>query len=586
MRATMKRLMIVTLSCGMLLGCQGDPNPNLDPSAQAFPALNGASGLRRAQLLHYLREANETLDSKTSSEMSDHFSYRDAKGNRIRYGEAPATSEVWALSDLELDKIPGTSTERAFREFPMRTPEKPIIVAVIDGGVDIHHEDLAGVIWTNEAEERGTPGRDNDGNGYVGDVHGWNFLGAADGRNLEANSLEVTREVARMRRLAESRELSESERAYLEKLEASFEAQSGMARRTLDKLRVQLKELDSALVVLRQAGLGSESIPALDAIPAGDELLEQARALARRYLERGVTTAVLNQKISWLQKEVEPHFDLNFNASDLIGDDPARMDDIGYGNSNVHVDADHGTHVAGIIAAIRENGIGINGQSAFVRIMPLRVVPNGDERDKDVGNAIRYAVDNGARVVNMSFGKSYSPNREYVYDAIRYARQKGVLLVHAAGNSGVDIDLEDSFPRRPEGEPVDNWIEVAASTKYFDASLVASFSNYGQKSVDLFAPGMGILSSTPGNAYQSYDGTSMASPEVAGVAALLLSQYPRLTPRQVRAILMRTVRGNVPELVEAPGTGILTDFAKLSVSGGIVNAYEALKTAALLFSSK
>ena len=283
--------------------------------------------------------------------------------------------------------------------------------------------------------------------------------------------------------------------------------------------------------------------------------------------------------------QVEFSYNLDYQAREIIGEDLSNLAELGYGNNDViGIDTDntHGTHVAGIIAAKRDNDIGINGIANDVKIMALRAVPDGDEYDKDVANAIRYAVDNGAKIINMSFGKGYSPNKDYVDEAVKYAEKHGVLLVHAAGNAGADLDIAPNFPTKKMGKKdiATNWIEVGASSWGEDSQLAASFSNYSSKSVDVFAPGVQIFSTGPGNDYIELDGTSMASPVAAGVAAILLSYYPHLSPVDIKDILMQSSRKFDGLMVIKPGTeDEEVDFSKLSVSGGIVNAYEAVKLA-------
>ena len=286
-----------------------------------------------------------------------------------------------------------------------------------------------------------------------------------------------------------------------------------------------------------------------------------------------------------LEASAKYSYDLEFDAREIVGDNPSILDEKGYGNNDVSgtgTDNFHGTHVAGIIAAGRGNGVGIDGVASNVSIMAIRAVPDGDERDKDVANAIRYAVDNGAKIINMSFGKAYSPNLEYVYEAIEYAASKGVLLVHAAGNSSQDIDEKNNYPNDKFGKKGDwpHWIEVGASSWGAEGNYVGSFSNYGDKSVDLFAPGVAIFSTAPENSYQDAQGTSMASPVTAGVAAMLLSYFPDLNAEQLKDILMQSVRKLDGLEVTLPGTlAQEVKFSSLSKSGGIINAYEAVKLA-------
>jgi subtilisin family serine protease len=279
---------------------------------------------------------------------------------------------------------------------------------------------------------------------------------------------------------------------------------------------------------------------------------------------------------------IEYGYNPDFNSRSIVSDDYANSLEKIYGNNDVKGTGPvHGTHVAGIIAANRKNDIGMKGIADNVRIMAIRAVPNGDERDKDIANAIRYAVDNGALVVNMSFGKDYSPQKEAVDNAVRYAESKGVLLVHGAGNDNDDNDTKPSFPSRyyKDGKEATNWLEVGASAWGADTTLVADFSNYGKKTVDVFAPGVRIYSTTPANTYREQDGTSMASPAAAGVAALLMSYFPTLTASNVREILKQSSRkfDNLP--VRKPGGKEFVHLKDISISGGLVNAYEAVKLA-------
>ncbi len=253
-------------------------------------------------------------------------------------------------------------------------------------------------------------------------------------------------------------------------------------------------------------------------------------------------------------------------------------------------DAKHGTHVAGIIGAVRGNGVGVDGIAPAVKFMMIRTVPDGDERDKDVANAIRYAVDNGAKIISMSFGKAYSPYKAAVDDPVRYADAKGVLMVHAAGNDGADLAKGKNFPTPAYlggGHPV-NWLEVGASSWKGGDELAASFSNYGQNEVDVFAPGVDILSTVPGNQYERDSGTSMAAPVVSGLAALIMDYYPNLSASDVRKIIVASV-SKYDQTVNRPGDDkdkVRVPFGTLSVSGGIVNAYNALKMAEEMSNNK
>ena len=216
--------------------------------------------------------------------------------------------------------------------------------------------------------------------------------------------------------------------------------------------------------------------------------------------------------------------------------------------------------------------------------MTIRAVPDGDEHDKDIALAIRYAVDNGAQIINMSFGKSFSPEKKWVDEAVAYVASKDVLLVHAAGNDGRNLDTSYNYPTSKflDDKRATNWITVGASGDPAAGGVTAGFSNYGKEEVDVFAPGVKIYSTVPGgNTYQFLQGTSMASPVVAGLAALLLEYFPTLSARQIKDVIERS---SVPftDSVRTPGTGKLTTLNNLSKTGGLVNAYEAVKLAATI----
>ena len=293
----------------------------------------------------------------------------------------------------------------------------------------------------------------------------------------------------------------------------------------------------------------------------------------------------LDRGLNYYGSQVNTMYNLDFDGRTATGDDAYDINDVPYGNGFTIGSIDdemHGTHVAGIALASRDNGKGMNGVAKNVKLLTVRTVPDGDEYDKDVALAIRYAVDNGAKVINMSFGKSYSPNADWVYEAIKYAASKDVLLVHASGNDGKNIDKSDNFPTdapNKVNEIADNVITVGAMTRKYNEDLVASFSNYGKLNVDIFAPGLEIYSTIPKNEYKSIQGTSMAAPEVTGVAALVRSYYPQLSASQVKHILMNSGIKVDLEVKLPGGEGKLVPFSDLSVSGRILNAYNALKMA-------
>lgn len=500
-------------------------------------------------------------------------------------------SKNWFNEGPEKHKVIGVSTADAY-QFVHDKKSKTVVVAVIDSGIDINHEDLSEVIWSNPNEIAGN-GIDDDKNGYVDDVHGWNFIGGKNGENVNAANFEVTREYRKLKSLYEnSTPTKKSEVAYWEEIEGGYltgvedATQKHEFYSQILNTFIRFNKLLTAYLDVEELSLELlQTINSPDKqITQGVNFMSNLIGMYEGYQASNII-AELGEATKQFEDQVKFNYSLDFNPRSVVGDDVNNLTEIGYGNNDVigiGTDNFHGTHVAGIIAAKRDNNIGIDGIADNVKIMALRAVPNGDEQDKDVANAIRYAVDNGAQIINMSFGKAYSPSKKYVDEAVKYAEDNNVLLIHAAGNEGVNTDEKNNFPNRTLGkkEVAKNWLEVGASGWGNDDQLAASFSNYGKKSVDLFAPGVQIYSTAPGNEYKDAQGTSMASPVTAGVAALVLSYYPHLSATDLKEILMQSTRKFNGLMVTQPGSdGELVDFSELSVSGGVVDAFEAVKLA-------
>jgi cell wall-associated protease len=374
--------------------------------------------------------------------------YKNAKGETLGTLVTGEQANLWSQLDSNDDKIEGTSTAKAYADSKMPKDGKEIIVAVIDSGVDIKHEDLKGKIWENFAEIGGKTGVDDDANGYVDDFYGWNFLGAKDGTSINGNTLELTREYARLKKKKAKNGLTEREKVYFAKISEQYDAELKEAQ---DDLR-SYEELMLAIKLLKTLGLKEETAAAVQSIESEDPEVKNAKVLASWVFSnpRIGSSAALQEIIDDANIKVQFQYNPNFNSSKIVGDNASVLDETGYGNNDVDgPDSLHGTHVAGIIAANRDNQLGILGQADTVKIMSLRAVPNGDERDKDVANAIFYAVKNGAKVINMSFGKEYSPQKYYVDEAVAYAEKHGVILVHAAGNSGKNTETgNNNFPNK------------------------------------------------------------------------------------------------------------------------------------------
>lgn len=513
---------------------------------------------------------------------------------------APSIPRDWFLRDPEQDSLQGVSAERTYQTLLQGQPSRTVIVAVIDSGIDIDHEDLKSVIWVNEKEIPGN-GIDDDKNGYVDDVHGWNFIGGKNA-NVDADTYELTREYIRLKAKHESvdaAKVPKKQKAEYEeylkikdkflKLKEKNEQQYKLYANIYRNINYSIDTLKSLMKVEK---ITPEDLKKFE---TNDPTLLFAKgfllSMYRNIGEEGDLDeymAELKEGVDYYEVIVKYGYNENFDSRLIVGDDINNVNEKYYGNNDVKgPDPKHGTHVAGIIAADRKNELGIKGIADNVKIMVVRAVPNGDERDKDVANAIMYAVDNGAKIINMSFGKSFSPQKAIVDKAVRYAEQKGVLLIHAAGNDAEDIDKEKNFPTRYylDGKEAKNWIEVGASAWGIEEEFVGSFSNYGKKSVSLFAPGVEIYSTIPGNKYENESGTSMASPSTSGVAAILMSYFPELSAAQVKDILMKSTRKFDNLKVQKPGGGNV-EFNQLSASGGLVNAYEAVKMAQTMKSMK
>jgi subtilisin family serine protease len=498
----------------------------------------------------------------------------------------------WQMLDYRTDSVFGAGVNRAYQTLLKGKKAVPVIVAIIDMGVDTAHEDLAGHIWTNTKEIPGN-GIDDDGNGYIDDIHGWNFLGGKDGRNINIESYESYREYYRLFKDSSGSALAlgNSDSLYRENVKRYFLKDSLQQQQTVYMLEQVIPQMHKADSILK-SGLHKDPIYINDVMeyqPADTALIQVKKNTIKYFRKYNITPDMsLGQFITEAEQYLESSrikikqlsADPNAQRREIVGDNLNDIHDKNYGNNNVSAgNTEHGTHVAGIIAASRQNGIGMDGIDDHVYIMALKAVPDGDERDKDVALAIRYAVDNGARIINMSFGKNFSPQKKWVDDAVRYAEAKDVLLVHAAGNENKDNDSVPHFPNpfyeTPPGR-AELYLTVAANSGGPDSLILARFSNYGKKEVDLFAPGVKIYSTLPSNKYASWSGTSMAAPVATGVAALIMEYYPMLSARQVKYILTQSVMHIPDNQVKWPGTGKMVDFSQLSSTGGIVNAYNAL----------
>ncbi len=484
-----------------------------------------------------------------------------------------AEKQNWGHLDLVTDTIPGMSVDKAYAEIIKNKKGETVIVTVLDSGMDLEHEDLKNVLWTNKGEKPGD-GIDNDNNGYVDDIHGYNFLGESYNEQLEATRI-VSLKLGDAALQAKAKT----------KVDAEY-AKASQQKQQYEQIFQTVKNADDA--VKKELGKDTYTKKDLAAIEPKDEAMQQNVGILTQMLTYEDSIAeVLEQVeggIKHFTDQLNYNYNVDFNGRKDVNDDPYDINDLGYGNGNPQnreEDESHGTHVAGIIGAERDNGKGANGVANNVEIMSVRAVPNGDEYDKDIALGIRYAVDNGAKVINGSFGKAFSPNAQWVYDAIKYAADNDVLFVHAAGNDGADLDspANPNFPNDQVNngpEIADNVLTVGALSSKYGSEMVATFSNYGNVNVDVFAPGDEIYSTMPGNEYEFQGGTSMAAPAVAGVAALIRSYYPKLTAGQVKHIIMESGLAPRAKVILGGDTSKTATLDEISTSGKIVNAYNAL----------
>lgn len=494
----------------------------------------------------------------------------------------------WHLLSFASDSVYGIGAEQAYKELLKGKKSKKVIVAVLDTGIDTLHEDLKNVMWTNKKEIAGN-GIDDDKNGYTDDVHGWSFLGSRDGKqNVVNGSSEADREYIRLLKKYKNdttRIDNPADKTYLRELTPKLSSTRNYKHYLLMKeIYDDIVKIDSAVRAFYQSG--NISYEQVRAYKTDDPALKTAqnRLVTELYNQKGEKSIqkVIDVRKSYFesaQKKLTKPENADVYERNVVGDNSNDINDRFYGNSLLtFASSGHGTHVSGIIAAQRNNDNDGKGVADNVEIMTVRVVPQGDEYDKDIACGIRYAVDNGAKIINMSFGKGFSPGKQWVDDAFKYAESKGVLLVHAAGNDSKNLDSAKTFPSKHylNGGQATNYISVGASTTN---GIAAGFSNYGQTEVDIFAPGANILSTMPGNAYAEMQGTSMAAPVVSGVAALVWSYYPDLTVYQLKDIILKSATVLTTDTPLPGNRRVKVPFAKLSVTGGIVNAYNAVKMA-------
>lgn len=499
---------------------------------------------------------------------------------------------TWYHKDFAASKVYGVNTANAYKYLESKgLKPKTVIVGVLDSGVQVDHPGLVKNIWSNPNEVPGN-GKDDDGNGYIDDVHGWNFIGGKNG-DIDVDNMEVTRVVAKYKPIFEGDD-STKNKANQAKMPEEF-AMYMKSKELYSKKSVEAKQgfqtytminelIPNMVKMLSGKSVTPENIAAVKAPTDQKDAMalqvlkqvSQSPEFAGKSAEDFEKT--MKEQMKEALDEVGPsskQYDISYDPrKEIVGDNYDDYSEKNYGNNHYEgPDAMHGTHVAGIIAGTPQGKeIQYGVASKVAKIMSVRTVPNGDERDKDVANAIRYAVDNGAKVLNMSFGKPVSPGKNVVWDAFKYAQDKGVLLVKAAGNENEDVAEHLAYPTNfmnvsDEAPFVNNVLVVGASTNQ-NSALRAGFSNYNKKMVNVFAPGDQIYSTVPHNEYRYLQGTSMASPVVAGAAAVLLAYMPNLKPEQIIEALVKTSNASTEN-----------EFGEKSQSGGVIDVKKAAEYA-------
>ncbi|MBC7381971.1 MAG: S8 family serine peptidase [Bacteroidia bacterium] len=495
----------------------------------------------------------------------------------------------WFNLDYKSDRIWGVSTEKLYQKFVFSKNEQKIVVAVIDGGIDIFHENLSANIWKNNTEIADN-NIDEDSNGYTDDVYGWDFIGGKDSMVVE-DTYEYTRIVGSYISKGTPENYSPGFKDASSKEAKRYAAAKEAYTMNSTSVKNQKAQVDDLLYTISQLAKQTGSIDPDEVQIKRITTSGQTELVAKMLMgiiskTGGMTYSPIIKNLTNisddLNKMLRYNLNLYFDPRSIVGDHYEDINEWRYGNNKVvGPRATHGTHVAGIIAASRDNNTSIKGICSKVQLMVLRVVPDGDERDKDVANAIRYAVDNGAKIINMSFGKSFSPNKNAVDLAVKYAMEKDVLIIHASGNDGNDLEKENIFPNprfEDSNYTAPNWIEVGASGWRGGKKTVVNFTNYGKKTVAVFAPGEDINSCVPGNDYDSKSGTSMAAPVVSGIAALIRQNYPHFTALQTKQIILQSAVKYKRKII-IPGTKKKAHLSDLCITGGIINAYEAMMLA-------
>lgn len=525
----------------------------------------------------------------------------------------------WYNCSFDKDGVYGAEVNKAYDFLKGKKIKKRPVVALIGSGMDIEHEDLKQAIWVNPKEK--ADGKDNDKNGLVDDINGWNFLGGKDGQVMEATMREGDREFLRLKdkyadyifdgknynkvidgkltKVADPENIEEYNYYRNQVLPESPMAGTYSGWQLTYILKAYADKFDQ---MMKERFPGKELTEAdfsicYDPKAPRDSLSEVSFMMCAMgfgvYKTDKWETVYAGIKSGAQIEQAKAEYERKvgqFGADgrkDIIGDNYLDINYNKYGN-NVLLTADAaiGTMEAGIIVAKRENGLGGNGIMDQAEIMTLRVAANGEPYLKDIALAIRYAVDHQADIIMLPVQNTLYPEdqKKWISEALEYAESKGVFCITPAWEGAQDLAVETYYPNRwmTGKKELTNLMVVCSSDKNGNPSMN---SNYGAKEVDLYAPGMEIYSTYTGDTYQSGTGLGLAAATTVGVAALIKAYYPHLTGTQIRNILLETVTSRKDAEVEK---GIIVDgkptqdlflFGDLCLSGGIINAYQAVVAA-------
>lgn len=327
--------------------------------------------------------------------------------------------KFWVHKDPLVDTIAGVSLDRAYKELLVQKKGKEVIVAVLDTKLDIHHEDIKDRIWTND-DEIPDNGIDDDNNGYVDDIHGWDFLSNTTGDYLKYQNLETVRIVRRFEDAFKDKTLEDVLPEQREEYEIYRKARNLYIQTVKEEnafiayAKQWIPKYEVARTYLKTIFPKEDyTVATLDSVltnVVNDTIVKKHAELLKTAITYDITPKYFKETIQQTEISLKTTYNIQFDEREIIGDDPDDFTNNHYGSAKVDGDVpfEHSTSVSGTLAATRNNSLGGKGFSDYIKIMPVVMVSYGDEHDKDVALAIRYAVDNGAKVINMSWGKDFS----------------------------------------------------------------------------------------------------------------------------------------------------------------------------------